>query len=212
MATEFAPYSEPEHRTPKESQIVGAAQRLFLEQGYEETSMDAIAAEANVSKRTVYSHFRSKEELFSEAMEGMCAQFGVGEHEVIDPSDPPEKYLCSVARFVLAKVLDPRMHSISRTIVSESANFPEMGQRFWAIGPGNMVQKVTEYLRQQHEAGILDVPDPRLAAGMFQSMVAGPVFLPMLYTGSSPWTARDASYLANAATRAFLAAHRPQAE
>lgn len=212
MATEFEPYSEPEIRSPKEAQIVEAARRLFLEQGYEVTSMDAVAAEANVSKRTVYSHFRSKEVLFVEVMEGMCVQFGVGEREAIDPNDPPERYLCSVARFVLSKVLDPRMHSVTRTIASESSSFPEMGQRFWAIGPGNMVMQVTEYLRRQDEAGVLSVADPRLAAGLFQSMVAGPVFLPMLFTGSSPYTEADRDRIAREATRMFLAAHRVEGE
>ncbi|MEQ9334361.1 TetR/AcrR family transcriptional regulator [Thalassobaculum sp.] len=209
MATEFAPYSEPETRSPKEAQIVEAARRLFLEQGYEITSMDAIAAEANVSKRTVYSHFRSKELLFVEVMEGMCAQFGVGDREAIDPADAPERYLCSVAKFLLSKVLDPRMHSVTRTIAAESASFPEMGQRFWAIGPGKLVQEVTEYLARQHEAGALSVPDPRLSAGMFQSMVAGPIFLPTLFTGEAPYTEADRDRIAREATRMFLAAHRP---
>lgn len=209
MASEFAPYSEPENRSPKECQIVEAARRLFLEQGYEITSMDAIAAEANVSKRTVYSHFRSKEMLFVEVMEGMCAQFGVGEREAIDPDAPPERYLCSVAKFVLSKVLDPRMHSVTHTIAAEATSFPEMGQRFWAIGPGNMVLQVAEYLKRQHEAGVLAVPDPRLAAGMFQSMVAGPVFLPMLFTGEAPYSEADRDRMAREATRIFLAAHRP---
>lgn len=209
MAPEFAPYSEPEIRSPKEAQIVEAACRLFLEQGYEITSMDAIAAEANVSKRTVYSHFRSKEVLFAEVMEGMCARFGVGEREAMDPNDPPERFLSAVARFVLSKVLDPRMHSVTRTIAAESASFPEMGQRFWAIGPGNIVLQVAEYLRRQDELGALTVPDPRLSAGMFQSMVAGPIFLPMLFTGSSIYSEADRDRIAGEATRAFLAAHRP---
>lgn len=209
MAREFAPYAEPDNRSPKECQIVEAARRLFLEQGYEITSMDAIATEANVSKRTVYSHFRSKELLFVEVMDGMCAQFGVGEREAIDPDDPPERFLCSVAKFVLSKVLDPRMHSVTRTIAAESPSFPEMGQRFWAIGPGNMVVQVTDYLARQHDAGVLVVPDPRLAAGMFQSMVAGPVFLPMLFTGEAPYAEADRDRIAREATRMFLAAHRP---
>jgi len=212
MAIEIQPLSDDPGRPAKGCQIVDAARRLFLEQGYEVTSMDAIAAEAGVSKRTVYSHFRSKEELFVEIMSAMCTHFGVGPHEAIDPEAPPERFLCAAAKFVLNKIMDPRMQSVMRTIVGNTAAFPEMGQRFWSIGPGNMAAQVTDYLAAQHAAGVLSVPDPRLAAGMFQGMVAGPTFLPMLFTGSSPWTAADIDYLARTATRLFLAAHRPVEE
>jgi len=215
MATATAPLTDTaisadRPLSPKESQIIEAARRLFLEHGYEETSMDAIAAEAGVSKRTVYSHFRSKEMLFVEIMEAMCQHFGLTPQETIDPDSPPERYLCASAKFVLAKVMDPRMQSVMRTIAGEAAIFPEMGQRFWALGPGNMTAKITDYLRAQDAAGVLSVPDPRLSAGMFQGMVAGPTFLPMLFTGSAPWTPDDIDYIARTATAAFLVAHKPK--
>lgn len=210
MVIEFAspiPASTP---ATKADQIREAARRLFLEHGYETTSMDAIAAEAGVSKRTVYSHFRSKEVLFIELMEAMCQHFGVAPHETIDPSAPPEQFLTAAARFVLGKIMDPRMHSVMRTIIGESAAFPEMGQRFWGIGPGNMAEQLTTYLADRHAAGELSVPDPRLSAGMFQGMFAGPTFLPLMFTGSAPWGAADIDYLAETATKVFLAAHRPK--
>lgn len=212
MATDIQQPSDAPARPAKECQILEAARRLFLEQGYEVTSMDAIAAEAGVSKRTVYSHFRSKEELFVEIMSAMCTHFGVGPHEAIDPAAPPERFLCAAAKFVLNKIMDPRAQSVMRTITGNTAAFPEMGQRFWSIGPGNMAAQITDYLRARHEAGELEVPDPRLAAAMFQGMVAGPTFLPTLFTGSSPWTAADIDRIARTATRIFLAAHRPPAE
>lgn len=211
MATEIDPLSDDPSRPAKETQIVDAARRLFLEQGYEVTSMDAIAAEAGVSKRTVYSHFRSKELLFVEIMSAMCTHFGVGPHEAIDPAAPPERFLCAAAKFVLNKIMDPRMQSVMRTIVGNTAAFPEMGQRFWSIGPGNMAAQIAGYLEAQHAAGVLSVPDPLLSAGMFQGMVAGPTFLPTLFTGGSPWTAEDIDYIARTATATFLAAHRPAA-
>src|SRR5271154_4873876 len=48
----------------KHKAIAGAALVLFARDGYERTSVDAIAAEAGVSKRTVYSHYGDKENLF----------------------------------------------------------------------------------------------------------------------------------------------------
>ena len=51
----------------KRQGILEAATRLFTEQGYDGTSVDDIAAEAGVSKQTVYSHFGNKEKLFGAA-------------------------------------------------------------------------------------------------------------------------------------------------
>ena len=210
MATESEGKSDDTHPKSKVCQIREAARRLFLEHGYEITSMDSIAAEAGVSKRTVYSHFRNKEMLFVETMETMCERFGVAPHETIDPTAPPEKFLCSVGKLMLSKVMDPRLQSVMRTIIGELAAFPEMGSRFWAIGPGNMRVQVTEYLREQHAAGVLVVPDPALSAGMFQGMVAGPQFMPMIFTGDPVWTVDDIDRIARTATAQFLTAHRPK--
>src|SRR5580700_551953 len=49
---------------PKGEAISSAARRLFLREGYERTSVDAIAAEAGVSKRTIYNRYGDKETLF----------------------------------------------------------------------------------------------------------------------------------------------------
>lgn len=48
--------------------VVSAAIEEFLAAGFDATSMDRIAARANVSKRTVYNHFPSKEALFAEIL------------------------------------------------------------------------------------------------------------------------------------------------
>ena len=57
---------------PKRDAIVAAATELFLEHGFGDVSMDAIAAKAEVSKRTVYSHFENKARLFEGIMSDVC--------------------------------------------------------------------------------------------------------------------------------------------
>ena len=58
----------------KRKAILEAAETLFLRNGYDGSSMDAIAAEAGVSKLTVYSHFTDKETLFAFAVKSKCEQ------------------------------------------------------------------------------------------------------------------------------------------
>ncbi|MDK1021644.1 MAG: TetR/AcrR family transcriptional regulator [Candidatus Hydrogenedentes bacterium] len=65
------------HRTKEErrEQIVLAAITCFAEKGYYEASMDVIAAEANLSKGSLYWHFKSKRELFQSLVERWLQEF-----------------------------------------------------------------------------------------------------------------------------------------
>ena len=54
--------------TQKRETIISAAIQIFIEEGFDNASMDRIAERANASKRTVYNHFPSKEELFHAAI------------------------------------------------------------------------------------------------------------------------------------------------
>ncbi len=55
--------------------------------------MDAIAAEAGVSKRTVYSHFDNQESLFAVIMGDICREFGGPDLDCAPPVEPPEAFL-----------------------------------------------------------------------------------------------------------------------
>lgn len=191
----------------KRQQIVEAACRLFLENGYELTSMDAVAAEANVSKRTVYSHFQSKELLFTDIMEDMCHLFGEGAIDTIDANAAPEEFLRAAARFLLSKVMDPNLQAMMRAIISQVGSFPAMGEKFWQTGPGSFQTVVADYLRAQDAAGVLTVPDAAVSASLFQGMVAGPHFLPMIFTGTADRNPETIDNTIEAAVALFLAGH-----
>ncbi len=48
----------------KKDEIINVARNLFTEYGYKKVSMDEIAREANVTKKTIYTYFKDKEDLF----------------------------------------------------------------------------------------------------------------------------------------------------
>ncbi|MBP7656876.1 MAG: helix-turn-helix transcriptional regulator, partial [Pseudoxanthomonas sp.] len=58
----------------KRAAILEAAKQLFAREGFNGVSMDQIAAEAGVSKLTVYSHFGDKDALFAAAVQAKCAE------------------------------------------------------------------------------------------------------------------------------------------
>ena len=73
---------------PKRAAILDAAKSLFVDPGYNGVSMDSIAAQAGVSKLTVYSHFGDKETLFTEAVQSKCVEMLPDELFVTDVEGP----------------------------------------------------------------------------------------------------------------------------
>ena len=77
----------------KREDIVVAATRLFMEKGYELTSMEAVAGEANVSKLTIYSHFADKNQLFRAIIQYRCEKIGMPDSFLAEASLTPEEAL-----------------------------------------------------------------------------------------------------------------------
>ena len=164
----------------KHELIVAAARKLFASEGFGTISMDAIAAEAGVSKRTVYSHFDNKESLFAEVMGDICRELGGPDLDSAPPVEPPEAILKAVGQMILDRILSPHGCAVLRTVLAESVQFPELGEVFWNEGPGRVTRYVSDYLAELGGRGGLLVPDPDLAALQFIGIVTGPYLLPRL--------------------------------
>jgi TetR/AcrR family transcriptional regulator, mexJK operon transcriptional repressor len=164
----------------KAESILAAAKRAFLEDGYGAVSMDLIAREAGVSKATVYAHFAGKEELFGAVIGGECqgyfAKFSAGE---LDPRDVRGS-LAVLARRFLDLVLSPDAIALHRIIVAEVTRFPPLGEVFWRAGPERERVQIEGFLESAGASGSLSLPDPRLAAEQFLSLVRGEIQLRQL--------------------------------
>jgi AcrR family transcriptional regulator len=169
--------AEPETRSPKAQQILEAARRLFCEQGYGTTSMDAIAREAGVSKATLYAHFAGKEDLFAAMMERACRhmwdRFAQSDLERQEIGEALHNIGCELA----AHILSSEAQAIYRLVVAESPRFPEVGRIFYEQGPRRGLGRLAEFLRAKSARGVLRVEDPQLAAEQFGSLVRGIVSL-----------------------------------
>ena len=163
----------------KREKVVTAAARLFLQEGYGTTGMDAIAEEAGVSKATVYSYYKDKASLFADVMIQACDE--VGGHDVQAlAGDSPEATLKAAAFSGVQRVLQALDRAIVQRVVAELSEFPELGARFWEAGPGHLEQFVTAYLAKADAAGLLQVKEPARAAARFVGLVTGVYLLPML--------------------------------
>ncbi len=121
----------------KRRAILTAAQQLFLARGYAGTSMDQVADAADVSKRTAYRHFGSKEDLFRAAIAAKCeAMLGAvahGEGAVADTAAA----LNAFGRAFLALIFSDDAQRLHQLVVSEQDHKAALGQMFFdaAISP-----------------------------------------------------------------------------
>src|SRR6187399_1481682 len=116
-------------RPRKLNDVMAAARRVFGRDGYSRASIDAIAAEAGVSSRTIYNHFAGKEELFSAVLEASATQvadaFLVQVAAIPRGDGDPAPELVSLAEAILQQSIDyPDHFALVRQIGGEDAHFP----------------------------------------------------------------------------------------
>ncbi len=157
----------------KRAAILQAAKTLFLKLGYDGTSMDAIAAEAGVSKLTVYSHFNDKESLFSAAIEGHCANRLPPLCFDLALEAPIEQALYTVACRFQDMLNDAEAIDLHRLMVGMAAQNPALTLLFFNAGPQRAINEMARLLQQAHDQRKLDIPDVTMAAEYFLSSFSG---------------------------------------
>ncbi|MGD2119389.1 MAG: TetR/AcrR family transcriptional regulator [Chromatiales bacterium] len=160
-------------RTGKQVAIIEAATRIFLQQGYSNTSMDAIAREAGVSKQTIYNHYGNKQALFSDIITQHCQDVLLTMLETEHARQNTAAALSEFAETLLSIILQPSVLALHRLIIAESARFPELGELYYRVGPERGNRVVAKYLEQQCTSGHLRIDDCYLAAQQFTGSLIG---------------------------------------
>jgi TetR/AcrR family transcriptional regulator, mexJK operon transcriptional repressor len=207
MTTAPATRSERKHQA-----IIDAATELFLRDGFRDTTMDAIAGRAGVSKQTVYKHFADKRQLFSEIVLGTVDAAGdpVDEGSAeLERSADLEADLRDLARRQLDAVLDPPLLALRRLVIGEVGRFPELGRAFYERGFGRSTAALANAFGRLADRGALDLDDPELAAAHFNWLIlSAPVNRAMLLGEDGIPSAGELDRHVAAGVRAFLAAYR----
>lgn len=194
----------------KRAAILAAAKRLFPLSGFEGTSMDTIAAEAGVSKLTVYSHFNDKETLFVAAVRARCQDQLPDALFDVDITGPVRGQLVAIARAFLALITSDEAISLHRLLTS-SGSSPKLAQLFWEAGPLRMRQSFEQFLAKEVEAGQLDIPDITRAASQFFALLKGELHARLLCGCTQSISAKDIDDHVAATTDLFLRAFSPRA-
>jgi AcrR family transcriptional regulator len=195
----------------KRARILAAAEATFLKKGFLGSNMDEIAAMADVSKQTIYAHFKTKEALFVEVVEAMTGGGAAAHAERV--SEPgagrsAEEYFFEFATQLLDVVLTPRLMRLRRLVIGEADRFPELGKSLYRKGPESSIRRLTEAIEFFMARGELAASDARVAASCFNWLVmGGPTSAAMLLGDAKISGQKERRRHATECVRIFLAAY-----
>ena len=149
----------------KQHVIVGAAEALFLQQGYGVISMDQIAKKAGVTKQTVYRYFSSKNELFAAVMQRV--QTAKSEAYCFG-SRAIDEELSGFGGYLLSFHLQEQALGLYRIMLTEAAQ-ENLLTTFKNQGPQHVLKPLIEYLSQHTQ-----LEDNDFSAQMFATMILAP--------------------------------------
>lgn len=161
----------------KRELIMAAATALFLELGYDRTSLARIAERSGVSRATLFKQFPTKAALFDAIVTEAWS--------TADEGDPPPvgnivDGLGAIGRRYAELLSRPQMTDLFRIVIAELPRFPELANAQFAHGKMHYFESVRGYLLAEHEAGTVRVEDVELAATQFLGMISNYVFWPTL--------------------------------
>ena len=193
----------------KRQAILEAAKVLFLSNGYASTSMDAVAAEAGVSKLTVYSHFNDKETLFTAAVVAKCEEQLPTLIYELTPDTPVRGVLLNIARGFHQLINSDESVNLHRLIMALGNQDPKLSQMFIEAGPERVLQGMERLLGRINQLGTLQIDKPRNAAEHFFCMLKGGANFRLLYGCGEPLRGPAAEEHVQEVVDLFMRAYRP---
>ncbi len=169
--------------------------------------MDAIAAEAGVSKLTVYSHFTDKETLFFTAIRVRCEEQMPETLFDVDISGPVRGQLEAIAQAFFSLVMAPDSVALHRLLNSGAGTSPKLVQLFWDAGPKRVQCDFQQFLHNEVDAGQLVIEDVPRAAAQFFALLKGEFHARLLCGCVEPLSERDIDTHVCATVDFFLRAY-----
>jgi TetR/AcrR family transcriptional repressor of mexJK operon len=156
-----------------EDRLRQAAVETFLANGFDGTTMEAVARAAGVTKRTLYAKYPDKRTLFAKVLPWAMSSLRWDDTVADDAGDDLRAALLLIGRAAAARVVDPRVVQLSRIAMTEAHRFPEFAEAAHSMTWSPRHRSVVDLLERHAHLGHVVVPDPELAAEHFLAMVSG---------------------------------------
>ncbi len=190
----------------KKAAIIQAAIELFQVNGFQGTSMDTVAAKAEVSKRTVYNHFPSKQDLFETIAQSVWQTANQATSVDFNQHVGVSEQLIALAMKELAVVSEGNFMRLSRVLMAEFIHNPAMAQSILERFDSEE-SSLTIWMQQAGKQGALNVSDAAQAGAQFHSLIKAQAFWPQIMLGKDAIPAQDHAAFAQQVCIMFLAVY-----
>jgi TetR/AcrR family transcriptional regulator of autoinduction and epiphytic fitness len=187
----------------KREAIVQAAIVEFRANGFDATSVDNVAARAEVSKRTLYNHFPSKDELFAEILRVLWHSSTSREDLPYRADAPLREQLLELVMQKMALLADESFLDLARVAIAAAIHSPQRAQEM-VNRLGQKEGGMLGWIRAAQKDGRLKPGDASLAAQQLESLVKGVAFWPQVTMGQPRLSPREQRKVAGAAVDLFL--------
>jgi TetR/AcrR family transcriptional repressor of mexJK operon len=165
---------------------------LFMRKGYAGTTMAEIAAQAGLTKRTVYNNYADKGALFIQIVttvityaeafaSGLHEEFTVGVTTATLPAT-----LETLGRRLALAIIRPEVIALRRLLIGEAREFPALAAEYFDRAPGAVLEALASGFKYLGTKGLLRVTDPKSAAAQFAYLVAGEPLDHAVLVGTTP--------------------------
>ncbi len=188
--------------------ILETAYRLFRTQGFANTSIGEVTAQAGGSRATIYSHFNSKEELFVECIMAAVENYMVGTLQKLDPRGDPGVALRNFGTRFLSFICSAEQVEVRRLMIAEAAR-SGTGKLFFGKIKA-LRAHVSAFLAACMASGKLRRDDADLAADHLGALLEAEILEPLLlHVREGSPEPQETGRAARRAVAAFLRAYAP---
>lgn len=156
-------------REARREAILEAAHDLFLEKGYEATTLNDVVKRSGGSLATLYELFENKPGLLRAMVDRKCGVMVKRIDDAVSAHKAPREALREIAEFMFDKIVCPDSTALFKAALAQ----PDLGPQLYQAGPATSQAKVAEFLALKAREGVFELDDPLVAAGMFHQMMYG---------------------------------------
>lgn len=188
----------------RKAKILSAATKLFLSDGYGETSIDAIVEKSGGSKATLYSYYPTKADLFRAVVDSIVT---TQEGPVLGSLENVRETLVTFSEQRLRIVFSSNHRALMRLIIAERDRFPDIARMYYEQGPLHSHMVLRDYFEILIERRVLDIRSADEACEFFRGMLLHQLYIEQLYLGASPLSAEELGVKARHVVDRFLEAY-----
>jgi TetR/AcrR family transcriptional repressor of mexJK operon len=170
----------------RREEIVAIAGRLFISNGLQATTMEHIARELGISKLTLYSRFKSKDDLFAAVIENKSKQYIPNSFFGNVDKLPIEESLYKIVYGLMKLITSSDARNMERMLIAESNNNPSLMMIFYRSGPARVKAMITDYLERLHKEKKLNISDAIYSANLLGSLIKGSDIYSRINMGITP--------------------------